>query len=86
MKPREISFHLYHVKLKGPVPPGLTAVRDPLMLPDELQKTKTGSLAEGADGYEILLMALDPGADSCAVSATGKRRMAIVIQKRTVRI
>jgi hypothetical protein len=80
VNPRETSFHLYHVKLKGPVPPGLTAVRAPLTLPDELQKTKTGSLAEGELGYEIYLTALDPGADSCAVSATGKRRMTIVIQ------
>jgi len=49
-KLRLASFHLYHEKLKGPVPEGLTAVRVPLTSPEALQKTKTGSLLPGLEG------------------------------------
>jgi hypothetical protein len=31
------SFHLYHEKVKGPVPPGLTALSEPFRVPAGLQ-------------------------------------------------
>jgi len=45
-----MSLHLYHVKLNGPVPPGLLAFSVPFCEPDVLQYMKTGSLAVGAEG------------------------------------
>lgn len=63
------SFHLNHEKVKGPVPPGLTAVSAPFCVPEALQKIKTGCLNAGAEGYDEYLIALLPGAVSCAFKA-----------------
>jgi hypothetical protein len=71
------SFHLTHVKVKGPVPPGLTALRLPFCVPVGLQKIKTGSLTAGADGYEVYLMLLIPGAVSWANTVKGNSNAAI---------
>lgn len=59
-----ISLHWYQAKLKGPDPPGLVTFRVPFWEPDALQKIKTGSLTPGADGYEVYLIALLPGAEN----------------------
>jgi hypothetical protein len=37
VNPLVASLHLYQEKVNGPVPPGLTALRLPLTLPEELQ-------------------------------------------------
>jgi hypothetical protein len=58
------SLHLYQAKVKGPVPPGLEALRLPLCVPEELQKINTGCLTEGAERYEVYLTAMLPGAVS----------------------
>jgi len=71
------SLHLTHVKVKGPVPPGLTALRLPFCVPVGLQKIKTGSLTEGADGYEVYLTLLIPGAVSWPVKVNGNSNAAI---------
>jgi hypothetical protein len=73
------SFHLDQAKLKGPVPPGLTAWIVPFCVPDELQKMKTGSFTPGAKGKLVYLTALAPGAESCATEISGE---SIIIMKK----
>ena len=58
------SFHLNHEKVNGPVPPGLTALRLPFTLPEELQYMKIGSWTPGDEGYAVYLTAFIPGAVS----------------------
>ena len=76
-------LHWYQVKLKGPVPEGLAALRVPTWLPVALHSIKTGSLTPGSDGYDVNRIALDPGANSCASNDNGIMRKAIEPQKRT---
>jgi len=83
VNPFVASLQLYQVKLNGPVPPGLTALRLPLTLPEELQKMNTWSFTPGADGYEVYLTAFIPGAVSWPRMFTDNNKAEMKNQKRT---
>jgi hypothetical protein len=60
-----ISLQLYHVNVKGPVPPGLAAFSEPLIVPVSLQVMKMGSCFNGADGYVVYLISPGEGDVIC---------------------
>jgi hypothetical protein len=83
VNPLVASLHLNQENVKGPVPPGLTALSDPFTLPDELQKTNTWSLTPGAEGYTVYLTAFTPGAESWPMMVTGNIKSVMRVAKRT---